>query len=169
MNKFSSYNVSAKVNWHNRLGHPHISYLKRIFPEVQEEKCEICTLGKFKHQPFNSHFKPVTEVLEAVHMDVVGPFPTLSQSGAQYFLTIVDQFSGFKVVKIIKQKSEVISKVKLFKLEAEKQTQKQLKLIISDGGGEFNNLEFSNFCSESGILHHFSPPYTPQNNGLAER
>ena len=102
-------------------------------------------------------------------MDVVGPFSTQSIAGSSYFLTIVDQFSGFKTVKFLKHKSEVLSKVKLFKIEAERQTGNSIKLIISDGGGEFNNHDFTQFCADSGIIHHFSAPYTPQNNGMAER
>jgi hypothetical protein len=69
----------------------------------------------------------------------------------------------------MRHKNEVLENVKRFKVEAENQTKKSLKIIISDGGGEFNNQLFTDFCSEFGIVHHFSPPYTPQNNGMAER
>jgi len=165
----SYFSCVSEIDWHSRLGHPHHNYLSKIFPGSKEIECEICMISKMKHQPFESHLKTVSSVLESVHMDVVGPFATQSISGASYFLTIIGEFSGFKTIMFLKNKSDVISKVKLFKTEAEKQTQKSLKVIISDGGGKFNNQEFTEFCSDSGIIHHFSPPYTPQNNGMAER
>lgn len=37
------------------------------------------------------------------------------------------------------------------------------------GGKEFDNLMFKQFCNAKGILHHYSCPHTPQQNGLAER
>ena len=69
----------------------------------------------------------------------------------------------------MKNKSEVLEHVKKYKTEAENQTLKKIQLIISDGGGEFNSHDFKSFCAESGILHHFSSTYTPQNSGMAER
>jgi len=41
--------------------------------------------------------------------------------------------------------------------------------IRSDHGGEFQNGKFSKFCEKMGILHNFSAPRTPQQNGVVER
>ena len=41
--------------------------------------------------------------------------------------------------------------------------------IKSDNGGEFQNEKFSKFCEKMGILHNFSTPRTPQQNGVVER
>ena len=41
--------------------------------------------------------------------------------------------------------------------------------IRSDHGGEFENESFQLFCEESGILHNFSAPRTPQQNGVVEK
>ena len=40
--------------------------------------------------------------------------------------------------------------------------------IRSDHGGEFQNEKFSKFCEKMGILHNFSAPKTPQQNGVVE-
>ena len=45
----------------------------------------------------------------------------------------------------------------------------KIKIIRSDHGGEFQNESFENFCDENGILHNFSAPRTPQQNGVVER
>jgi len=39
----------------------------------------------------------------------------------------------------------------------------------SDHGGEFENNKFQLFYEENGIVHNFSTPRTPQQNGVVER
>ena len=39
----------------------------------------------------------------------------------------------------------------------------------SDGGGEFTSREFNRFCEEEGINRQVTLPYSPQQNGAAER
>ena len=51
----------------------------------------------------------------------------------------------------------------------ERQTDKKVKLLRTDNGGEFCSYEFNNFCRREGILRHHIIPYTPQQNGVAER
>ena len=48
---------------------------------------------------------------------------------------------------------------------------KELKIlkVRSDHGGEFENEPFEIFCKEHGIIHEFSSPRTPQQNGVVER
>jgi len=41
--------------------------------------------------------------------------------------------------------------------------------IRSDLGGEFQNQKFNKFCEKMRILHNFSAPRNPQQNGLVER
>ncbi|MCI53990.1 copia-type polyprotein, partial [Trifolium medium] len=38
-----------------------------------------------------------------------------------------------------------------------------------DGGGEYVSKEFDTLCEKEGIVHEVVPPYTPQQNGTAER
>ncbi|KAI7958937.1 hypothetical protein MJO28_002728 [Puccinia striiformis f. sp. tritici] len=118
---------------------------------------------------FDGKFAPTSNVLEAIHLDLVGPFQTRSVGGAQYFLTIVDQHSGLKVVKLLKHKSQTLEKFEEFVPWAENQTGKTIKRIISDNGGEFKNIFFEDFCRSRGINHQFAPAYTPENNGVSER
>jgi hypothetical protein len=50
----------------------------------------------------------------------------------------------------------------------ERQTGKKTKVIRTDGGTEFMG-ELDKFCEREGIIHEHSVPYTPQQNGRAER
>jgi hypothetical protein len=42
-------------------------------------------------------------------------------------------------------------------------------MIRSDNGTEFKNYTLNDFLSDEGIHHQYSTPYTPQQNGVAER
>ncbi|PWA82612.1 ribonuclease H-like domain-containing protein [Artemisia annua] len=44
-----------------------------------------------------------------------------------------------------------------------------LKQIRTDNGTEFRNQDLECFCDEKGISQNFSSPYTPEQNGVAER
>ena len=41
--------------------------------------------------------------------------------------------------------------------------------VRSDHGGEFEFEPFEYFCEKYGIIHEFSSPTTPQQNGVVER
>ena len=42
-------------------------------------------------------------------------------------------------------------------------------IIRSDHGSKFDNSLFENFYNKNGIIHNFSTPRTPQQNGMVER
>ena len=44
-----------------------------------------------------------------------------------------------------------------------------IKVIRSDNGGEYFKIELIEFMNSNGILHQTTCPYSPQQNGVAER
>ncbi|KIJ04731.1 hypothetical protein PAXINDRAFT_52878, partial [Paxillus involutus ATCC 200175] len=48
-------------------------------------------------------------------------------------------------------------------------TERRVKIIRSDRGGEFINATMKEYLASRGITHEFTAPYTPQQNGVAER
>ena len=44
-----------------------------------------------------------------------------------------------------------------------------MKILRTDGGGEFTSHEMECFCKSHGIVYEITAPYTPQHNGIAER
>ena len=42
-------------------------------------------------------------------------------------------------------------------------------MLRTDNGGEFCSDVFYNYCKKEGIVRHHTIPYTPQQNGVAER
>jgi transposase InsO family protein len=49
----------------------------------------------------------------------------------------------------------------------EKQAERKIKILRSDGGGEYTSTAFKDFCTREGIVHEITALYTPQHNGLS--
>ena len=64
---------------------------------------------------------------------------------------------------------DALNMFKKFKAKVENQLDKRIKIAQSDRGGEYKSNEFSDFCSTHGIIHQTMAPYTPMQNGVAER
>uniref|UniRef100_H3H9T3 Integrase catalytic domain-containing protein n=1 Tax=Phytophthora ramorum TaxID=164328 RepID=H3H9T3_PHYRM len=63
----------------------------------------------------------------------------------------------------------VAAKFAEFVAFAETQTGKRVQTLRSDNGGEYTSGAMAKFCADHGIVQKFTPPYTPQLNGVAER
>lgn len=89
--------------------------------------------------------------------------------GGEYFLLFLDDYSNKIFIYILRHKSEVASKFREFQKLVQNQTDRKLKILRTDNGLEFCNREMKKICDEHGIVHQTSAPYTPQQNGKAER
>ncbi|MBW0491869.1 hypothetical protein O181_031584 [Austropuccinia psidii MF-1] len=131
--------------------------------------CLVCQKNKCHQLPYSGHFEEGILPLDCLHIDLVGPISPSSFSGYSYFLTIVDQATGFKMVKFLKRKSEAFQNFLSAKRLMENIHDRKLKKLVLDRGGEFLNNQFKELSEECGFIHFFSPPETPQHNGYAER
>lgn len=181
LNCFSSVsNDDERWLWHFRFGHLNFRSLNQLgakgmvkgLPIIRQPDglCEGCLTSK---QPRNSvkeySHSRAKHPLEVVYSDVCGPMETSSLGGNRYFITFVDEFTRKTWLYLIKEKSEVFSVfVKFFAL-AERQSGRKMKILKTDGGGEYKSNEFSAFCDGKGLIHEVTSPYTPQHNGMAVR
>src|ERR1044072_8187588 len=135
-----------------------------------EKICDKCLISKQPRGSFSS-FTPTrtTGVLDVVYSDVYGPFEVPSLGGNKYFVSFVDDFSRKIWVSLLKLKNEVFSEFKVFKSLDENQSGRSIKILRTDGGGEFCSNEFNDFCAENGGTHEGTGPYTPQRDVGAER
>lgn len=69
----------------------------------------------------------------------------------------------------MKKKSEAFEVFENFAATVEKQSDRQIKVVRSDNGKEFVNAKFQEYFAKKGIVHQTTVPYTPQQNGVAER
>jgi transposase InsO family protein len=132
--------------------------------------CEGCVKGKHQRTSFpKDGATRASQLLEIVHTDVCGPMKTTLHGGARYFLTFIDDFSRKTHVYLLKAKGEAFEKFKQYKALAENEIGHKIKVLRSDNGGEFVSKKFDAFLAECGIQRQTSAPYSPQQNGVAER
>ena len=100
------------------------------------EVCVECIKGK-RTNIRKLGVERAKDVLELVHTDICGPFPTTSWNGQQYFITFIDDYSRYGYLYLIHEKSQSLDVFKTFKVEVELQLGKKIKAIKSDRGGEY--------------------------------
>ena len=86
-----------------------------------------------------------------------------------YISVIVDVYSRFVSIKIIKKKSGAMQHVIEFIKWVETQTGNKLKHFHSDGGGEYHPKELTDYLNQQGTTTSSTSRDTPQHNGIAER
>jgi hypothetical protein len=156
-------------NLHKLLKHDHILGLTNVQFE-KDRVCSACQAGKQigAHHPVKN-VMTTSRPLELLHMDLFRPIAYLSIGGNKYGLVIVDDFSRFTWVFFLHDKSETQAIFKKFARRAQNEFDLKIKNIRSDNGKEFKNTCIESFLDEEGIKHEFSAPYSPQQNGVAER
>lgn len=123
--------------------------------------------GKTHRKPFGTRER-ATAIGELIHTDVCGPFATKSISKYQYFVLFKDDYSSFRIVYFIREKSEVKDKLQQM-LQIVKTAGHTVKTLLSDGGGEFDNEAVRKILRSHGIQQRITMPYTPEQNGCSER
>jgi len=128
-----------------------------------EQVCDGCVLGKQHRKPFPqaSSFR-AEKGLELVHADLCGHITPKTLGGAAYFLLVVDDCGRYMWVEMLKTKDQALDYFKKIKLRAEVESGEKLKALRTDRGGEFTSNLFSIFCSDGGIKHYTTTPYSPQ-------
>lgn len=173
--------IASAELWHRRLAHINSSDLNKMkngivdglsFPnssDVTKAKCVTCCEGKQMRLPFSHIGQKSSETLQIIHADVCGPMETKSIAGSQYFVLFIDDHSRMTFIYFHKQKNEVFKIFKNFKAMVENQQNKKIKILRTDNGGEFCNLEMENYLVKEGIIHQKTNAYAPEQNGVCER
>ena len=78
-------------------------------------------------------------ILEIAHSDVCGPMSSSSLSRYVYYVSFIYYFSHKTWIYFLKGKNEVFSKFKEFKVLVENCTERKIKTLRSDNGGEFTS------------------------------
>jgi transposase InsO family protein len=177
-----SHNTSNQRHidlWHQRLGHTNEQTIRQMMSSGavtgmnvtngMSEVCHGCAMGKMIRQPYPQQATyHATEVLQLVHTDV-GQSDVPSWTDKVFYVIFVDDYSRMVWSYVLKRKSEVTAVFTQFKAMMENQTEKRIRTLRSDRGGEYMGYELRNILQQSGIHHQLSMVESPQQNGVAER
>ena len=109
-----------------------------------------------------------SQPLDLIHTDICDLKFVQTRGGKKYFITFIDDCTRYCQVYLLSGKDEAFEMFKEYKAEVENQLGKKIKSLRSDRGGEYV-YPFEGFCAEHGIIHQTTAPYSPQQNGIAER
>src|SRR3984885_8291760 len=165
--------------WHRRMGHLGEDNVRKLAKMVEGMViksrtevgvCEACLEGKQHRQPSHQPATRATEPLELIHSDLCGPIDPTTYGGTNYYLLFTDDYTRMTHIYPLKKKSsaDVLEKFREYKPEVEKQTGKVIKRLRTDGGGEYEKW-MGYHLKGSGIIHETTAPYSPDQNGVAER
>ncbi|TFY53550.1 hypothetical protein EVJ58_g9393 [Rhodofomes roseus] len=170
--------------WHRRLGHINVdSVLKMVrkgmakgMEIVGETKqwvqaqCKPCLVGKASRKPIAKESDVENpRIFYRVYSDYCGPMPTTARTGHRGFSTHIDAKAHYADLRLLKTKDDELVEFKAYKQHAENVTGKRLAFLRTDGGGEYTSTVFEAYLKAEGIHHEITNPYTPQENGVAER
>ncbi|GJX67780.1 retrovirus-related pol polyprotein from transposon TNT 1-94 [Tanacetum coccineum] len=114
----------------------------------KDKPCSACEKRNHKRASFKTKQNfSIRKCLHLLHMDLFGHVSPMFVNHKKYTLVIVDEYS-----RMVENQNDV-----------------KVKQIRTDNGTEFRNSKFESFCNKNGISQNFSSPYTPDQNGVAER
>ena len=97
----------------------------------------------------------------------------------KYWITIVDHYSSHVWVLFAHKKSQVYVRLKEWRKTTEEHFRSEIanwefcsgwtRFFRTDGGGEYTSKEMEAEFRRQGIIHETTAPYTPEQDGIAER
>jgi len=170
--------------WHQRLAHINVRDLQTVYQHADgvpkltssEEVCRACRLGKAHKLPFPGHFRRTSKVGELVHSDIMGKLEPSFPDRFRYVSTFLDDHSRYVLIGCIQRRNmlktvfnQVSSRFQDIGGDNSSSgiTFSGIKRLHSDGAKEYIALQ--NDLGGVGGDNSFSPPYTPELNGIAER
>ncbi|KAJ3527698.1 hypothetical protein NMY22_g9685 [Coprinellus aureogranulatus] len=178
------------VTLHRRMGHASESRLRKMVRDGKLQGissitgklgvCEACALGKMKKLPFRPKSRrETTAPFELIHTDVGGPITPKSPSGFRYWIVFIDDYTRYPFIFFLRNKDEAKDVIHTFYTDVRAYFRTHIgkfrmgegfyTSIRSDNGGEYIGAEVEAFLKSHGIFHEKTAPYTPEQNGLAER
>ena len=176
-----AYQARTWDEWHQRFGHIGVKGLQRLQHERLVDgltvvpspivDCLSCIEAKQSRLPFPQISEPRnTKPGEMIHTNVWGPARTEALSGcAHWYISHIDDATQYCEVRLMVSKGEASKKLKEYLIYLEHQLGRQTKAVHTDNGKEYLKNEFISWCKETGIDLQVTVPYSPVQNGIAER
>jgi transposase InsO family protein len=170
-------------DWHRRYGHLAYSSIETLKKKglvegleidedtkPQEGWCEACTRAKMTRRQFpKESTEQTTKPGELTLSDVWGPARVESIAKSRYYISFTDHYTRRVTVLFLKTKDEAFDRITQYLARVETKFQYTPKSIRFDNGKELINKRLEKWCAEKGIEIQATAPYSPSQNGIAER
>ena len=170
------------ILWHDRLGHPGTTMLKKIVDNSNGHNltnqhlclssghlCVPCSQGKLITKP--SFLKIASEspsFLQRIQGDICGPIHPTS-GPFRYYMVLLDASTRWSHVCLLSTRNLAFARLlaQIIKLRAHFPEQ-HIKSIRLDNAAEFTSQVFDDYCSSIRIDGEHHVPHVHTHNGLAE-
>ena len=133
-----AYLIDCYDIWHAKLGHVNPTYVMKLqclglinMHDKQSKKCEICVESKLTKKPCPSVQHEI-ELLGLIHYDLVDLKQTMTRGGKNNFVTLMDYYSTYTKVYLIRHKDQVFDIFLSYKAEVENQLNRKIKRLRFD-------------------------------------
>lgn len=175
-------NVVSIDVWHERLGHTNFKTLEEIIKnesvtgielieqnfKVNNSICKSCIFGKMTRQSFKESINRAKSAGELIHYDICGPMSVDALDNSRVMALFVDDYSGIVWTFPMRHKSQIIDKIQEL-ITLTRASGHQIKRFRSDNAKEFKSEAMKKLCRQNNIIHEYSTPYCPEQNGRVER
>ena len=161
--------------WHKCLGHPQDAAIKNgknslsgmPKSDIPNRKpiCPGCAKGKMHSKPFPESNSRAVAPFDIIHSDLK-EISMISYHKYKYFVTFIDDYSGYLWTVLLKKKSDITQAIKQFLALIKNRYSKIPKSWRYDGGSEFNSSK--QILKDLGVEVQVTVPYQSQQNGRAE-
>lgn len=174
--------VAILSTWHERFAHINSRAVHRMASGIGvngmivapggrklHDSCHGCLLGKMHKQPFTHSNYTADSIGQLVVSDLVVPLQVNSVGGARYYMLFKDVHSKYKVVYFMERKSETADCFLDYAKKIKTQTGRRVQTLRCDGDKVYLNDYLKTALADLQINLQISAPYTPEQNGIAER
>ena len=165
---------AADINeFHCSHGHMHEDLLRETAKQIGVKlpgwlvPCQGCSEAKGIRKPVKTlTYTRAIKPAERCFVDLSGPKSVKSMGGKKYMMIVKDGYSRFTRVFSLRTKDE---KAPYFSKYLAEIAPRKVKVVRSDGSGEFSRGAFGALCTTEKIRQEFTTADSPQYNGVAER
>lgn len=138
--------TSGEELWYHRLGHASVESIRELAqkqfvsgldlsrPHVASNSCDDCMKGKQRKKSMKYKHIRAAAVGDVIHSDLCGPMSVESFGGSRYYVSFIDEYSGFVTIVPIAKKSDVAESFKKYYAWIERKCNCTVKQLHCDGG-----------------------------------
>lgn len=132
--------------------------------------CNACIQAKHSRAPFpDTAADRALAVGDLVFSDIWGPARIASLQGNTYVITFTDAASRYVVIFFMKSRDAALDRFKKYEALLERHLNAKIKTVHVDNAKEYTQGQFRDYAASRGILVRTTAPYSPSQNGIAER